>query len=89
MAVSAVSKSRRYPGTFKMMNYAVNFTPLSGKTYESHLSSYHQVYVSPSCELQPQMITFKQGGLNSVIIAIILAIVATILLIFFVTICFR
>jgi len=65
LAVSAITRSTRYPG----------------KLYESQLSSYHQVFVSPLCEVRTEMISFNRGGLNTVMIAIVLAIVASIILI--------
>ena len=61
----------------------------SGKLYESQLSSYHQVFVSPLCEVRTEMVSFNRDGLNMVMIAIVLAIVTSIILILAIAMCCR
>lgn len=73
MAVSAITRSRK----------------LLGKLYESHLSSYHQVFVSPNCEVKTEMVTFTSEGLNMVMIAVVLAVITSIMLIFAIALCCR
>ena len=60
-----------------------------GKPYESQLSSYHQVHVSPNCEARTEMVSFRRDGLSTVIIAIILAIITSLLLVLFIAVCCR
>ena len=71
--MSAISRSRRRPG----------------KLYESQLSSYHQVFVSPACEVKTELVTFTSEGLNMVLIAVVLAVITSIMLIFATALCCR
>ena len=71
--MSAISRSRRRPG----------------KLYESQLSSYHQVFVSPACEVKTEMVTFNSEGLNMVMIAVVLAVITSIMMIFALALCCR
>eukprot|EP00090_Calanus_glacialis_P045884 TRINITY_DN8764_c0_g1_i5.p1 TRINITY_DN8764_c0_g1~~TRINITY_DN8764_c0_g1_i5.p1 ORF type:complete len:888 (-),score=166.51 TRINITY_DN8764_c0_g1_i5:697-3360(-) len=73
LAVSAITVSNRYPG----------------KLYESQLSSYHQVFVSPLCDVGAEMVSFNRDGLSTVMIAIVLAIVTSIILILAIALCCR
>ena len=41
LAVSAITKSRQIPG----------------KLYESQFSSYHQIFVSPGCEIRTELVS--------------------------------
>ena len=60
-----------------------------GKPYESQLSSYHQVYVSPLCEVRTELISLRRGGFSTVIIAIILAVITSLLLLLSIAVCCR
>ena len=71
--MSAITRSRRQPG----------------RLYESHLSSYQQVFVSPNCEVKTEMVTFNSEGLNMVMIAVVLAVITSIMLIFAIALCCR
>ena len=71
--MSAITRSRRQPG----------------RLYESHLSSYQQVFVSPNCEVKTEMVSFNSEGLNMVMIAVVLAVITSIMLIFALALCCR
>lgn len=74
LAVSAITKSRQYPG----------------KLYESQFSSYHQIFVSPGCEVKTEMVSvFAKEGLNMLMVAVVLAIITSILLILGIAVCCR
>ena len=62
---------------------------LLGKFYESQLSSFHRVFVSPLCQGQLEFIAVNTRGLNRVVIAIMLAIVATLMLVLAIAACCR
>ena len=59
-----------------------------GKLYESQFSSYNQIFVSPNCEVKTEMVSvFAKEGLNMLMIAVVLAIVLSILLILGIAVC--
>ena len=58
---------------------------ISGKFYESKLSPFHRVFVSPSSR-ELELISLDFQGFNTVLIAIMLGIVTTILLVIAITV---
>ena len=87
--MSAITLSTQYPGKKEMHQKWLQFLEENylGKLYESQLSSYHQVFVSPLCDVGAEMVSFNRDGFNTVMIAIILAIVTSILLILAIALC--
>ena len=72
LAVSAITKSIQF----------------QGKLYESQFSSYNQIFVSPNCEVKTEMVSvFAKEGLNMLMIAVVLAIILSILLILGIAVC--
>ena len=66
LAISAVTSSKQYPG----------------KLYESQFSSYHQIFVSPSCDVSTEMVSvFARDGINMLLVAVVLAVITSIILI--------
>ena len=74
LAISAITASRQTPG----------------KLYESQFSSYHQIFVSPGCELRTEMVSvIAREGINMLMIAVVPAIITSIMMILGIALCCR
>ena len=72
--MSAITRSRHY----------------AGKLHESQFSSYHQIFVSPGCEVRSQLVSvFAREGLNMVVVAVLLAALASVGLVLVIAVCCR
>ena len=62
----------------------------AGKLHESQFSSYHQIFVSPGCEVRSQLVSvFARDGLNMVVVAVLLAGLASVGLVLVIAVCCR